>query len=96
MGRPKKNAEPKDEFAELDSEFKDKVAGSDEAAIRDTIATVALNEVQNQNNKADDQDLAQKREEAAVAGAQYKDASKMNKLRIRFARRVLSDKGKKV
>lgn len=87
-GRP-----AKDPFEALDDEFKDAVAGMDEAQIRDRIAKVALDELANLSAKDDDQDLATKQEEAKVAGEGYKEATKMNRLRIRFAKRVLQDKG---
>lgn len=91
MGRSKK-----DKFQDLDQDFQDTVAGMNEAEIRNKIASVALNQVAVSTAKELDEDLAQKKEAAKVAGEGYAEATKMNKLRIEFCRRVLSDKGKDV
>lgn len=90
----KKSSTPKDPFEDLDKEFRDKIPELDEPQIRDIIATVSLNEVHNQMNKANDQDLTDKKEAAKFAAEQYTKATKMNKLRLKYARQVLSDKGK--
>lgn len=84
----------KDKFAELDSDWKDAVAQKDPDEIRDMIAQVALNELDNQKMRDEDQDLTEKREAAKYAAEQYKEATKHNKLRISFMKRVLDDKGK--
>lgn len=84
----------KDKFADLDSDFKDAVAGMNEAEIRDRIAKISLDQAALLEAKANDIDLKTKREEANVAGAIYREGSKMNRLRIEYVRRVLDDKGK--
>jgi uncharacterized membrane protein YdfJ with MMPL/SSD domain len=89
MGRPKK-----DEFQDLDSDFQDNCAAMDEGQLRNLIAKVALDQATLIEHKENDEDLAQKKEAAKDAGAVYRDGTKMNKLRIKFARRVLGDKGK--
>jgi hypothetical protein len=83
----------KDPFEALDSDFKDTISGSTVDEINARIAEVAKSEEENQKAKKDDQDLAEKKAQATEAGAQYKEASKMNRLRIRYAMRVLGDKG---
>ena len=88
MGRPKK-----DKFDDLDAEFKDSVASMAVDEIRMKIAQVALNEEENLKAKEDDEDLLAKKEAAKFAGEQYAEASKMNRLRIRFMRRILGDRG---
>jgi hypothetical protein len=95
MGRPKgsKNKEKKDEFADLPAEWKDAVAGMDKPAIDARIAEVAKAEEENQKLKGDDEDLKSRQLEAREAGKQYSDGTKANKLKIRFAMRVLRDKG---
>jgi IS5 family transposase len=87
-GRPAKS-----EFADLDSDFKDAIAASTPQEINDRIAEVAKNEEENQKAKKEDQQLVEAKAAAAAAGAGYKEASKMTRLRIRFAMRVLSDRG---
>jgi hypothetical protein len=86
----------KDPFKLLDSDFKDSVAKMSEAAIRDLIAKVSLDQVNLMKAKEEDLDLAQKREAASDAGAIYRDGSKMNKIRVLFLHQALEDGGKDV
>lgn len=83
----------KDPFEDLDPEFKDALAAMTVEDINKRIAEVAKNEQENLKMKDEDEDLAEKKAQATEAGAVYKDASKMNRLRIQFAIRVLGDKG---
>jgi len=89
MARPKK-----DKFADLSEEFKNGVASMDEAGIRAEITKVALAQAANLEAKDADQDLAEKKEAAKEAGAQYREATKANKAKVAWCRQVLSDKGK--
>lgn len=89
-----RGAGKKDKFQDLDDDFKNSVAGMSEAAIRDKIAEVTLNQVEIEMAKKADQVLEAALEAAKIAGEGYKEAAKMNKLRVRFCRRVLSDQGK--
>lgn len=87
MARPKK-----DTFADLDLEEQDKIAslrGDDLVAY---VAKVALDQQALMKAKEEDQDLAEKKEAAKDAGAQYRDGTKGNKLRIAFAKRVMDDR----
>lgn len=84
----------KDVFEDLDSDFKDAAANMTEDQLNSKIADVAKNEQENLKNRAADQDLKEKREQAGEAGKQYKEASKANRLRIQFLIRVLGDKGR--
>jgi predicted carbohydrate-binding protein with CBM5 and CBM33 domain len=83
----------KDPFAELDNEYKDSIASSSPEDINKKIAEVAKNQEENLRLMGEDQDLAEKKEAVKEASAQYREASKMNKLRITYAIRVLGDKG---
>ncbi len=91
---PKQPFPKKEKFAELPEEFKDAVAGMQEAQIRDRIAKVALDQAALMEAKDLDEDLAEKKEIANEAGAIYRDGTKMNKLKVEFCRQVLGDKGK--
>ena len=91
MGR---GAGKKDKFADLDDDFKNAVAVMTEAAIRDKIAGITLAQLEVEMAKKADQDLQAAIEAKKVAEESYKEALKMNKLRIKFCRRVLSDQGK--
>ena len=95
MPRGKKGSgAPKDKFAELDEDFKNEVAGMDEAGIKARIASITLNQAALIEARDNDQDLTNAKETAKVAGAVYREGTKANKLRIGFCRRVLGDKGK--
>jgi hypothetical protein len=88
-GRPKKN-----KFDDLDTDFKDSVAGMSEEQIRAKLAEVALNQAALMAAKSEDEDLKEKKAIAKEAGAQYSEGTKMNRLRTEFCRQVLGDKGK--
>jgi hypothetical protein len=87
-GRPKKG-----EFEDLDSDFKDAIASSTVEDINKRIAEVAKNQETNLKSMAEDQDLAEKKEAVKDASAQYREATKANRLRIAYCMRVLGDKG---
>ena len=84
----------KSPFSDLDQEFKDTIASMAEEEIRKRIAEVALNEHENRENKKKDMDLKEKLSAAKFAGAQYAEATKMNKLRIAYAHFILEGQGK--
>lgn len=84
---------PKDPFDDLPAEFKDAVAAASRAAIRDKIATISLDQAELMEAKKKDTDLEKARETAREAGAIYREGTKMNKLKIEWAKRCLDDKG---
>jgi len=83
----------KDPFAELPPEWKDAVEAMSVDNLKNEMVSVSSNEHENQKNKEEDQDLASKKELYKEAGAGYKEASKANKLKIKYVLRHLSDKG---
>lgn len=84
----------KNPFADLDQEYKDNIANMTEEEIRKRCAEVALNEHENREAKKQDMDLKEKLEAAKFAGAQYAEATKLNKLRIAYAHFILESRGK--
>jgi len=84
----------KDPFADLDENFKEDILAMNEEEIRDRIATTALAQADLMAAKSEDQALKEKQEEYKEAGAVYREGTKMNKLRISYARQVLEDRGK--
>lgn len=84
----------KDQFDDLDSDFKDAAANMSPDELNGRIAEVAKNEQENLKNKREDEDLKEKKAQVTEAGKGYKEASKQNTLRIKFLMRVLGDKGK--
>lgn len=91
MGRPKKD---KNNFDDLPEEFKNALSGMKEQEIRQKISEIALDEEENTRTKQEDEDLKNLKEQVKLANEPYSDRSKMNKSKIRFARRVLEDQGK--
>jgi hypothetical protein len=83
----------KDPFQDLPEEWKDACAGEDVGAINARIAEVAKAEALNRQAKDEDVDLARAKEEAKIAGQQYSDATKMNRLKVKYAMQVLGDRG---
>ncbi len=90
----RKFGEKKDPFDALEEEWKDAIARMEESGIRDRIATTALDQATLMGAKDTDIDFQKARETAKEAGAVYRDGTKINKLKIAFAKRVLEDRGK--
>lgn len=93
MARFKGPKKAKDPFESIPEDWKDAVAASSVDAINARIAEVAKAEEENLRLKGEDFDLASLKEQVKEAGAQYSEATKMNRLKIRYAMRVLGDKG---
>jgi hypothetical protein len=87
----KKKADP---FEAIPEDWRDAVADMTPDEINMRIADVAKNEQENLKAKAEDVDLANLKEQVTDANAPYKEASNINKLKIRYAMQVLGDKGK--
>lgn len=88
-GRKKKEA-----FEDLDPEFKAAIDSASDAEIRNKVSVVAFEQQALMAAKEDDQDLKEKAEAAKEAGAIYKEGTKSNLLKIKYARSVLSARGK--
>lgn len=84
----------KDPFEDLDDDFKSTAENMDETALRGKVSEIALNQEALMEAKGADVDLAQKREQASIAGAVYREGTKMNKLRTKYLRLMLDAKGK--
>ena len=82
-----------DPFEGLETEFKDAIAGMSPEDINKRISDVAKNQEENLKLMKEDQDLSEKKELAKEAAAQYREASKSNRLKIQYCVRVLGDKG---
>jgi hypothetical protein len=91
MGRPP--GSKKDPFDALDTDEKDKLAAMAPDDIKGYIARVAMDQENLLKARDEDQDLQEKKEAASEAGAIYKEGSKRNRLRTKYAMRCLGDKG---
>jgi hypothetical protein len=60
------------------------------------VVRVAMNDIQLELAKQADQDLKQKQEEAKVAGEQYREGHKANKLKLEFLTECLRSRGEDV
>lgn len=89
----KKGAGPKDPFEALSEDFRNTIAALSREDIRARIAQVALDQAELMEAKDKDIDFQNAKEQAREAGAVYREGTKMNKLKIEFAKRVLDDKG---
>lgn len=88
-GRRKKN-----KFEDLDKDFMTNIEAASDAEIRDKIAQVALNQAELIQARDLDQDLQDKKYALSEANAIYREGTKMNKLRIEYARSILEARGK--
>ncbi len=85
----------------LDKKFNDKLAEDWREGVKRmtteqlkaTVIEVATNENENQKKKEEDQGLADAKEAYGVAGAEYKDGTTINKLKIKFVLRELERNG---
>jgi hypothetical protein len=84
----------KNPFEDLDPEFKETVEAMSDEDIKKKISEVAINEHENRSAMKADMDLAEKKEIAKLAGEQYAEATKANRLRISYAYAVLESRGK--
>lgn len=83
----------KEQFADLDSDYRTLIDNMKDSEVRDKIAEVAMNQVELMKNKNEDQHLKEVQETAKEAGSQYREGTKMNRLRIEYARHVLEGRG---
>ena len=91
MGRGPSKKMP---FEDLDSDFKTAIEAMTDDEVRRRISDVAINEHENREHMKKDVDLMEQKEKTKEAGAQYAEASKMNRLRISYAHHVLDSRGK--
>lgn len=92
MARPKKNKSP---YEDLPQDWKDSVAAKSISEINDEIASVAKRQDENVKAMKDDPDLENLKWQVAEASAPYREATKLNKLKISYAIEVLEAKGGK-
>lgn len=84
----------KDPFAAIPEEFRDTASNMDETGIRRLIAQTTLNNEELREAQENDEDLQSQKESLKIAQEPYREGFKMNRLKIRFLKQVLEDKGK--
>jgi len=88
MARTK--AEP---FENLSQDFRDTVDAQTRDDIKRTICQVTLDQLELMEAQALDEDYQNLKEQAREAGAIYREGTKMNSLKIKYAKQVLEGKG---
>jgi hypothetical protein len=88
-----RKAAPKDPFADVPEDFRNGIDAMDRDDIRRAIAQVALDQAELMEAKDQDTDLQTLQEQAREAGAIYRDGTKANRLKIKYAKQVLEGKG---
>ncbi len=78
---------------QLDEGWRREVESMNVEQLKEALGTIAKNEEVNQGQKSEDLNLAQAKEEFDRLGARYKEASKANYWKSRFAARELKAKG---
>lgn len=84
----------KDPFDAVPKEWKDAVEAADEAEIRRRVSETAIAEQANLQAMQDDPDLAEKKMAVKFASEGYRDATKANTQKIRYAKLILESRGK--
>lgn len=88
-----RKAAPKDPFSDVPEDFRNSIDAMDRDDIRRSIAQVALDQAELMEVKDQDTDLQAVQEQAREAGAIYRDGTKANRLKIKYAKQVLEAKG---
>jgi hypothetical protein len=96
MGRGfgRKARAPKNPWAAIPAEWRDAVDQSSEEDIRKRVSETALAEHENKRNLAKDQDVIEKKAALKYATEGYREVTKVNTLKISYARQVLEARGK--
>lgn len=84
----------KNPYSELTEDFKESINNATDDEINQKIAETAKNQAALEEAKEKDEDLKEKKAQASEAGAVYRDGKKANNQKIKYAREVLSGRGK--
>lgn len=82
-----------EELNRIGEELKAKLDGMKAEELKAFLGQVTLDEAENQKQKDEDQDLAEKKAAAKAAGAKYKDVSKANKTKAEYVSYLLEGMG---
>jgi hypothetical protein len=81
-------------FEDLDKEYKETIENMSDEDIKKRISEVAIAEHENRAAMAADPDLQQAKDALKLASEDYREGTKMNKLRIGYAHFILESRGK--
>jgi membrane protein involved in colicin uptake len=82
-----------DELNRLDEGLKERLDSMSKEELKAFLGQVTLNEMENQKQKKEDQDLAEKKAAAKAAGEKYKEVSKANKTKTEYVKYLLEGQG---
>ena len=90
----KRGRKAKDEFADLNSEWRDAAMGDSEAEIQRKLGEAAIDQQNVIDEQNKDDDYQQKKAAFKYANEGYAERKKVSKLKIKFIKRVLEGRGK--
>jgi hypothetical protein len=90
---PRKAMGPKDPFADLSEDFRNTVDAQSRDDIKRTICQVTLDQLDLLDAQKDDADYQSLKEQFREAGAIYREGTKANSLKIKYAKQTLEGKG---
>lgn len=82
-----------EELERLQEGLKEKLDGMSAEQLKAFLGQVTLDEAENQKQKKEDQDLAEKKAAAKAAGEKYKDVTKANNTKIDYVKYLLEGLG---
>ena len=85
--------EKKDQFEDLDADFKAAIESMSPVEIKVKVAEIALEHSRLMKAKKEDGDLKEKQEAYKEASAVYREGVKFSKLRIDYCKAILDNKG---
>jgi ABC-type Na+ transport system ATPase subunit NatA len=88
-----KVAEFGDDLNRIEEGLKERLDAMTKEQLQAFVGQTTLNEMENQKQKKEDQDLAEKKAAAKAAGAKYKDVTDGNKAKTEYAKYLLEGMG---
>ena len=82
-----------EELNRLEDGLKERLDALDANGLKAFLGQVTLDEAENQKQKKEDQDLAEKKAAAKAAGEKYKDVTKANKTKVDYVKYLLEGMG---
>lgn len=83
----------KDLSEQISEDFRDTVERADRDTIKQIICQVTLDQLELMEAQAQDEDYQNLKEQAREAGAIYREGTKANSLKIKYAKQILESKG---
>ncbi len=83
----------KDLSEQISEDFRDTVERADRDTIKQIICQVTLDQLELMEAQAQDEDYQNLKEQTREAGAIYREGTKSNSLKIKYAKQILESKG---